>query len=112
MSTTQLQIDWEAALHRRENSPENESHLKLHRDHFVGRVRTAYDLMSNGVKLNCFTAMTRHGIGHLPSVIRDMRTALNLSKSRYSIKWAYEKDEFGKQLRTKIYWLEIENHNL
>lgn len=104
----QLIIDWEAAVHRRENNVDSESILKESRDHFVGKVKTAYDLMKNGVKLNCYNAITRHGIGHLPSVIRDMRTALNVSKSKYSIKWAYERDSDGRQLRTKIYWLELE----
>lgn len=99
-------IDFEKAIHDRENNPDSEAMLKENLQHFAGQRALLYSLLLKGVRLNSAMASQVYNIIHLPSAIRDVRRGLNLSESKYRIVWGWMKDENGKQTRLKEWWLE------
>lgn len=108
MATTQLQINWEAAIHLRENSRDNEEHLEEHLEHFAGQRRQVFSLLLKGVKLNSAIASQMYNIIHLPSAIRDVRRGLIQSGSKHRIVCGWMKDENGKRIKMKEWWIELE----
>lgn len=101
-------IDFEKAIHDRENNPDSEAMLKENLQHFAGQRKQVYSLLMKGVKLNSAMASQRYNVFHLPSAIRDVRRGLNLSGSKHRIVCGWMKDENGKRIKMKEWWIELE----
>jgi hypothetical protein len=67
----QQEIDWEKAVHVRENTPENERHLNENRYHFTGQAAVVLSWLQKGLKVNSLFAQ-KNNITDLQRRIGDL----------------------------------------
>ncbi len=82
-----MQLALDFSCHRNENNHDSRRHLEENREHFSAQCQQVYSLLSSGIHLTVFRAMTEYGISSLP------RRILDLKESGIEIKDAWVKTD-------------------
>lgn len=68
----QLDFDFSARV---ENNQESNANLHKQAARFSRQCEKLYELLKAGVRMTCADALVKHGIGHLPRRVKDLRDA-------------------------------------
>lgn len=89
-------VDYTSVLHKRENNPESEAHLKENKFHFTGQCAVVLSLLMKGVVLSSRSAMLQHNIGDVHRRIGELKIALQKTNSKLKIEDRWVKNEKGR----------------
>lgn len=89
-------VDYTDVLHKRENNPESEAHLKENKFHFTGQCAVVLSLLMQGVVITSRSAMLQHNISDVHRRIGELKEALRSSNSKLKIEDRWVKKESGR----------------
>lgn len=89
-------VDYTDVLHKKENNPESETHLKENKFHFTGQCAVVLSLLMKGVVLTSRSAMLQHNIADVHRRIGELKVALQSSNSKIKIEDRWVKSEKGR----------------
>lgn len=98
--------DFTKIVHERENKSENEQHLNDNRQKFTGQCAIVLTLLSKGIVLSSYSAMTQYHIGHLARRIKDIKDSDDYRKGKLPViedQFQVEKD--GSKTRNKLWFI-------
>lgn len=99
-----MQLSFFPPVHLKENNSESQKHLEDNRSKFSTQCDYVLYLLSIGVKLTSYSAMTEYKIGHLARRIKDLKDSGRDRAKGFLIVDEFEKDWDGVKTRNKVWY--------
>jgi hypothetical protein len=99
-----MQLSFFHPVHLKENNSESQNHLEANRNKFSTQCDYVLYLLSIGVKLTSYSAMTEYRIGHLARRIKDLKDSGRDIAKGFIIEDEFEKDMDGVKTRNKVWY--------